>query len=100
MCARRVAWCGALSVRRPRAQVDQIVRACPGGRQTLLFSATFNAGVEELMKLSLRRPVRVIVDERRTVAPRLTQEFVRVRADDEGGRATREALVISLLSRT
>ncbi len=52
------------------------------------------------MKLSLRRPVRVIVDERRTVAPRLTQEFVRVRADDEGGRATREALVISLLSRT
>ena len=80
--------------------MDQIVRACPGGRQTLLFSATFNAGVEELMKLSLRRPVRVIVDERRTVAPRLTQEFVRVRADDEGGRATREALVISLLSRT
>ena len=83
-----------------RAQVDQIVRACPGGRQTLLFSATFNAGVEELMKLSLRRPVRVLVDERRTVAPRLTQEFVRVRADDDGGRATREALVISLLSRT
>ena len=25
-------------------EVDQIVRACPGGRQTLLFSATFNAG--------------------------------------------------------
>ena len=38
-------------------EVEELVGACPVGRQTLLFSATFTAKVDRLAALSLRRPV-------------------------------------------
>jgi ATP-dependent RNA helicase DDX27 len=43
-------------------EVMEVVRACPVGRQTLLFSATMTARVETLAKLSLRRPLRITAD--------------------------------------
>ena len=43
-------------------------------------------GVEQLMTLSLRRPVRVVVDAKATVAPRLTQEFIRVKVVESVSR--------------
>lgn len=47
-------------------------RNCPLKRQTLLFSATMTPKVEDLVKLSLQRPVRIKVDGKATtVAPRL-----------------------------
>ncbi|CAM9131810.1 unnamed protein product, partial [Ectocarpus fasciculatus] len=82
-----------------REEVEEVVRYCPPTRQTMLFSATMTAGVEELSKLSLRRPVRVKTsaggpNDANALAPRLIQEFVRVRREDE-----REAMLTALVCR-
>lgn len=76
-------------------EIEELVRHCPETRQTLLFSATMTTKVEDLIKLSLKRPVRVKTEGGvTTVAPRLVQEFVRVRKEDE-----REAMLASLIVR-
>ena len=65
--------------------------------------------VDELVKLSMKRPVRIHVTDKRNngsqkeqpgveVANRLEQEFVRVRTGNEG--VNREAMLLSLLTRT
>eukprot|EP01039_Chlorochromonas_danica_P005723 gene5723-6307_t len=76
-------------------EVEELVRYCPQARQTMLFSATMTPKVEDLIKLSLKRPVRVKVDGKATtIAPRLVQEFVKVRNPDEV-----ECILLSLLCR-
>lgn len=40
-------------------ELEELVRHCPTSRQTLLFSATMTPKVEDLAKLSLKKPVRV-----------------------------------------
>lgn len=76
-------------------EVKEIIRHCPQDRQTMLFSATMTSGVDELAQLSLKRPVRIkTFGDTTTVAPRLIQEFVKVRHEDE-----REAMVASLVCR-
>ena len=96
-------------------ETHEIIKSCPTERQTLLFSATMGTKVDELIKLSLKRPVRVRVSDRKgrggdasgdasagsgsvEVAHRLEQEFVRVRTGNEG--INREAMLLSLLTRT
>jgi ATP-dependent RNA helicase DDX27 len=86
-------------------EVHEIVKACPKERQTLLFSATLNTKVDELVKLSLKRPVRFKISNKEKedsteveVAERLEQEFVRVRAGNEG--TNREGMLLGLLTRT
>ena len=97
-------------------ETHEIIKSCPTERQTLLFSATMGTRVDELIKLSLNRPVRVRVSDRKgrggdasgdgsshgsggvEVAHRLEQEFVRVRTGNEG--INREAMLLSLLTRT
>ena len=75
--------------------LEELLKYCPKRRQTLLFSATMTPKVEDLAKLSLMRPIRVKVNTSSTqVAPRLIQEFVKVKNQEE-----REAMVLSLLSR-
>jgi ATP-dependent RNA helicase DDX27 len=86
-------------------EILELVNSCPKNRQTMLFSATFSTKVDDLIKLSLQHPVRVHVSEMPTsnnkknkameVAPRLEQEFVRVRNEEN-----REAILIALLTRT
>lgn len=73
-------------------EVEELVKYCPVSRQTLLFSATMTSRVEDLVKLSLKRPVRVRITGGTSgegsadgsgaisFAPRLVQEFVRVRS--------------------
>mmetsp|Transcript_21014 Transcript_21014/g.46679 ORF Transcript_21014/g.46679 Transcript_21014/m.46679 type:complete len:875 (+) Transcript_21014:83-2707(+) len=72
-------------------EVEELVRYCPVARQTMLFSATMTSTVENLVKMSLKRPVRVRITGENcadgedgsggiSFAPRLVQEFVRVRA--------------------
>ena len=78
-------------------EVDQIVRACPRSRQTLLFSATISSSVASLAKLSLDAPVQVKVDPTFNVAETLQQEFVRLKPSKEHER---EAVLLSLCSRT
>jgi len=46
-------------------EVEEIVRHCPKGRQTLLFSATKTEKVDELIKLSLNHPLRISLGSRR-----------------------------------
>jgi ATP-dependent RNA helicase DDX27 len=78
-------------------EIEELVRHCPINRQTLLFSATMTPKVEDLAKLSLRKPVRVKTSGgATTLAPRLVQEFVKVRKDDE---REKEAMLASLICR-
>ncbi|KAL3923355.1 MAG: hypothetical protein SGILL_001707 [Bacillariaceae sp.] len=87
-------------------EVSEIIKACPVDRQTLLFSATMNTKVDDLINLSLKRPVRVRISGKDLsnsgrdleVAPRLEQEFVRIRSGNEG--VNREAMLLALLTRT
>eukprot|EP00980_Cylindrotheca_fusiformis_P029441 scaffold23476_cov125-Cylindrotheca_fusiformis.AAC.9 len=86
-------------------EVQEIIKACPVERQTLLFSATMNTKVDDLISLSMKRPVRVKISNKDgkaskdlEVAPRLEQEFVRVRSGNEG--INREGMLLALLTRT
>jgi len=83
----------------PPPQVSEIVKACPVGRQTLLFSATMTSKVDALVKLSLRKPVRVNTDPLYDMAGRLVQEFVRLRPGRDGD-LDREALILALITRS
>ena len=90
------------------AELDEIIKSTPKSRQTMLFSATMTDDVDELVRLSMKRPVKLFVDPRRSTSKRLTQEFVRVRGaaggQEEGGRRTEEetrpAILLSLCTRT
>lgn len=77
-------------------EIQELVKYCPKSRQTLLFSATMTSKVEDLAKLSLKRPIRVKTQgNASTTALRLVQEFVRLRKDGE-----REAILAAILCRT
>ncbi|KAJ7630960.1 DEAD-domain-containing protein [Roridomyces roridus] len=78
-------------------ELTEIVKSCPVSRQTMLFSATMTDSVDELVRMSLNKPVRLFVDPKRSVARSLVQEFVRVRA---GKEAERSALLVALCKRT
>lgn len=77
-------------------ELGEIIKACPVSRQTMLFSATMTDSIDELVKMSLSKPVRLFVDPKRSVARGLVQEFVRVRA---GREADRSALLLALCTR-
>jgi ATP-dependent RNA helicase DDX27 len=76
-------------------ELNEIIRACPRSRQTMLFSATMTDSVDELVKLSLDKPIRVFVDPKRSTASGLVQEFVRIRSDD-----SRTPALLALCKRT
>ncbi|KAJ6610890.1 DEAD-domain-containing protein [Mycena sp. CBHHK59/15] len=78
-------------------ELTEIVKSCPASRQTMLFSATMTDSVDELVGMSLNKPVRLFVDPKRSTARGLIQEFVRVRA---GKEAERSALLVALCKRT
>jgi ATP-dependent RNA helicase DDX27 len=89
------------------AELDEIIKSTPKSRQTMLFSATMTDDVDELVRLSMKRPVKLFVDPRRSTSKRLVQEFVRVRGaiggEDSSKRTeeeTRPALLLSLCTRT
>ncbi|PPR05356.1 hypothetical protein CVT24_007970 [Panaeolus cyanescens] len=76
-------------------ELSEIIKSCPKSRQTMLFSATMTDSVDELVKMSLNKPVRLFVDPKRSTARGLTQEFVRVRKESE-----RSAMLVALCKRT
>lgn len=63
-------------------ELNEIMSLVPSKRQTLLFSATMNSKINRLVSLSLRKPVRVMINPPKQAASKLTQEFVRVRKRD------------------
>ncbi|KZT30398.1 DEAD-domain-containing protein [Neolentinus lepideus HHB14362 ss-1] len=67
-------------------ELTEIIKSCPSSRQSMLFSATMTDSVDELVKMSLNKPVRLFVDPSRVTAKGLVQEFIRVRGGKEEDR--------------
>lgn len=61
-------------------ELTEILQLIPAKRQTLLFSATMNSKIKDLVQLSLHRPVRIMINPPKQAAGGLVQEFVRVRS--------------------
>lgn len=78
-------------------EVLELVRMCPVQRQTMLFSATLTSKVDQLINLSMKRPVRISTDPLFDMAKHLVQEFVRIRPNREDDR---EAILLALCTRT
>lgn len=78
-------------------EVHELVRMCPVARQTMLFSATLTSKVDQLVSLSMKRPVRISTDPLFDMAKHLVQEFVRIRPNREDDR---EAILLALCTRT
>ncbi|KAI9197522.1 P-loop containing nucleoside triphosphate hydrolase protein [Polychytrium aggregatum] len=78
-------------------ELNEIIENTPKGRQTILFSATMTDNVDDLVKLSLNKPLRLFVDHNQSIAKKLVQEFIRVRSHKEDSRP---AILVALCRRT
>ncbi|CAJ0963957.1 unnamed protein product, partial [Mesorhabditis belari] len=78
-------------------QMKEIIRLCATKRQTLLFSATMTDQIEHLASMSLKKPVKIFINENTETANKLRQEFIRIRGAREGDR---EAIVSAMVTRT
>ncbi|KAK6461494.1 ATP-dependent RNA helicase DRS1 [Scheffersomyces coipomensis] len=77
-----------------QAELTEILALIPKNkRQTLLFSATMNTKIQDLIQLSLDKPVRIMIDPPKATATKLVQQFVRIRKRD----ALKPALLFNLL---
>ena len=80
-----------------KAELEEIIKHTPRKRQTMLFSATMTDNIDELIKLSLDRPIRLFVDSSQSMTTKLVQEFIRVRGHKEEARP---AILAALCART
>lgn len=67
-------------------ELNEILTTMPKSRQTMLFSATMTSSVDNLIRVGMNKPVRVMVDSQRKTVNTLTQEFVRLRPGREEKR--------------
>jgi len=67
-------------------ELNEILNTIPKSRQTMLFSATMTSKVDDLIRVGLQRPVRLMVDSQRSTVEGLVQEFVRLRPGREQKR--------------
>jgi ATP-dependent RNA helicase DDX27 len=67
-------------------ELNEIISIIPKSRQTMLFSATMTESVDQLIRVGLNRPVRLMADKQRSTVGTLTQEFVRLRPGREDKR--------------
>ncbi|XP_060199849.1 DEAD-box ATP-dependent RNA helicase 28 [Lycium barbarum] len=79
------------------AEIRELVRLCPKRRQTMLFSATMTEEVDQLIKLSLNKPLRLSADPSAKRPAKLTEEVVRIRRMREGNH---EAVLLALCTKT
>ncbi|CAI0395757.1 unnamed protein product [Linum tenue] len=79
------------------AEIQELVRLCPKKRQTMLFSATMTEEVDELIKLSLSKPLRLSADPSTKRPATLTEEVIRIRRMREGND---EAVLLALCTKT
>ncbi|KAI4302722.1 hypothetical protein MLD38_038439 [Melastoma candidum] len=79
------------------AEIRELIRLCPKRRQTMLFSATMTEEVDELIKLSLTKPLRLSADPSAKRPATLTEEVVRIRRIRE---LNQEAVLLALCSKT
>ncbi|KAL6949743.1 nucleolar DEAD-box protein required for synthesis of 60S ribosomal subunit [Hanseniaspora vineae] len=76
-------------------ELNEIMSLLPQKRQTMLFSATMNSKIKQLISLSLKKPVRIMIDPPKQAANKLTQEFVRIRKRE----VLKPALLFQLLKK-
>ncbi|WPH03418.1 atp-dependent rna helicase drs1 [Acrodontium crateriforme] len=67
-------------------ELNEILNTIPKSRQTMLFSATMTSRIDDLVRVGLQRPVRLMVDAQKASASGLVQEFVRLRPGREKSR--------------
>ncbi|ELQ41697.1 ATP-dependent RNA helicase DRS1 [Pyricularia oryzae] len=67
-------------------ELNEILTTLPKSRQTMLFSATMTSSVDNLIRVGLNKPVRLMVDSQKKTVVTLTQEFVRLRPGREEKR--------------
>ncbi|KAK4505780.1 hypothetical protein PRZ48_003745 [Zasmidium cellare] len=67
-------------------ELNEILTKIPKSRQTMLFSATMTSKVDDLIRVGLQRPVRLMVDAQKQTVSGLVQEFVRLRPGREEKR--------------
>jgi ATP-dependent RNA helicase DDX27 len=67
-------------------ELNEIVTTIPKSRQTMLFSATMTSSVDNLIRVGLNRPVRLLVDAQKQTVGTLVQEFIRLRPGRETKR--------------
>ncbi|KAL6851939.1 hypothetical protein ACP4OV_020124 [Aristida adscensionis] len=79
------------------AEIQELIRMCPKRRQTMLFSATMTEEIDELVKLSLNKPVRLEADPSLKRPATLTEEVIRIRRARE---ANQEAVLLALCLKT
>lgn len=60
-------------------ELTELLTLMPTRRQTLLFSATMNSSIKQLIQLSLHQPVRIMINPPKQAASGLIQEFIRIR---------------------
>lgn len=79
------------------AEIQELVKMSPKRRQTMLFSATMTEEIDELMRLSLKNPLRLAADPSMKRPEKLIEEVIRIRRSREGNQ---EAVLLALCSRT
>ncbi|KAL5223961.1 hypothetical protein ABZP36_010600 [Zizania latifolia] len=79
------------------AEIQELIHMCPKRRQTMLFSATMTEEINELVTLSLNKPVRLEADPSLKRPATLTEEVVRIRRTRE---ANQEAVLLALCLKT
>lgn len=67
-------------------ELNEILTTIPKSRQTMLFSATMSSSVDNLIRVGLNRPVRLLVDAQKQTVGTLVQEFIRLRPGRETKR--------------
>ncbi|KAL8366946.1 hypothetical protein RB595_009139 [Gaeumannomyces hyphopodioides] len=67
-------------------ELNEILTTLPKSRQTMLFSATMTSSVDNLIRVGLNKPVRIMVDSQKKTVGTLVQEFVRLRPGREEKR--------------
>lgn len=68
------------------SQLNEILTTIPKSRQTMLFSATMTSSVDNLIRVGMDKPVRLMVDAKKQTVAGLVQEFVRLRSGKEDRR--------------
>lgn len=76
-------------------ELKEILTLLPGKKQTMLFSATMNNSIKDLIQLSLHKPVRIMIDPPKQAVSGLVQEFVRLRKNLE----MKPALLFDILTK-
>lgn len=82
-------------------ELNEILTSIPRSRQTMLFSATMTENVDNLVRVGLNRPVRLMVDAKKQTVQGLVQEFIKMKgAKEEIDEERRLAYLLHLCSTT